>query len=197
MIFYCYISHNAEIQKHINLVTSNMKRLNYNHYKIFYGGENLNLTDNCALHVNCDDSYCGLPNKVHTIYNYLYSNGLLEQFSHICKIDCTTELKLLIPTLEFDYYGLISSVQDPPEYRKRYHFGRCKDHEWNKKLYVGKWVPYCPGGYTYILSKKSVEIIAKNPDVDDVYEDLYVGKVLNDNNIYPTYFNTRPYLTKW
>lgn len=198
MILYCYITHNAKVIEDSQHIQQTMLDINYSHYKIFYCGQDLKLKDKTIIHLECNDFYEGLPNKIHNICQFINSSYLKNYYSHIYKIDATNKIKKIVPIVDNqDYYGFILYNQNVVEFRRRYHFGRCsKDSLWNTKRYDGEFVPYCAGGYGYVLSSKAIECIANNPnnDNEDIYEDLYVAQTLKKCNIKPHYFDTRPYL---
>lgn len=199
LMFYLYISHNKEIIADSNRVVDSMLRLNYDHYAIFYGGQKKFISNNHIIHIDCDDSYEGLPNKIHKISQYIINNTDYANFSHFCKIDSTTHLSQLIPLITTnDYYGLIVGEG---YFSRSYHLKKCSSNNtWNIKNYTGSVVPYCQGG-CYVLSRKSVEIVANCPNNSeyDIYEDLYVGQKLLSNNIKPQHLNIKEYLVnkKW
>jgi len=201
MILYTYISDNKKINKHISTIENNMRKLNYSHYRIFYCGINQNIQNKHVVYFDCDDNYEGLPNKIHSLASYLVSSDLKNYYSHIYKIDGTNNPKKIIEYLpNQDYYGYILKQTNVPEYRRKYHFGRCSEQSgWNSKKYDGEFVPYCAGGYGYVLSFKSLECIANNPnDPDkDIYEDLYVSQTLLKCDIKPYHIDSRSYLSNF
>lgn len=198
MILYCYISHHKKILEDSQAIQEIMASINYNHYKIFYCGENLHIKNKTIVHLGCDDFYEGLPNKIHNICKYIITSPLQNYYTHICKIDATNNLQNVFPLIETqDYYGYILHAENLPEYRRKYHYGRCSEGNfWNEKRYDGEFVPYCAGGFGYVLSLKSVECIANNPNDpnNDIYEDVYVGQQLLRCGISPYHVDTRSYL---
>ena len=70
--------------------------------------------------------------------------------------------------------------------------GKCSKHSvWNKKIYKGNYVPWCRGGYGYILSRKSALEVKdyKEKYDDEIYEDLLIAKILLKSDIQPTVLN--------
>lgn len=200
MMLYCFISHSGAILDDKDNTYALMSKLNYLDYKIFYGGINHSIEDDHVVHLNCDDTYEGLPNKIYSICKFISNTDLINKYSHFCKVDCTTKLKKLLPNMNEDYYGYLCREKDPPEYRRTYHQGKCsKNSVWNKKRYDGQFVVYCAGGFCYVLSRKSVQCISNKPNNsdEDIYEDLYVGQKLLSCNILPTYLNTTPFFDGW
>lgn len=201
MILYCYISHNKKLLEDHSSVSETMEKLQYNDFVIFYSGDNIfNL--NKTIHISCDDTYEGLPNKIHTMCRHISNNYEdFRQYSHFCKIDSSTIIKTLFPYYyDIDYYGYRLGQINPPDYRRSYHFGKCSENSiWNKQKYTGNFVPYCGGGVGYILSKQSVNCISEKPNdpEHDIYEDLYVGKKLLECGIHPKHLNMLSYIEKW
>lgn len=203
MILYCYISHYKKLAEDFSNISQVMNKLNYNNYIMIYGGKLISdaVSSEKIIHLDCDDSYEGLPNKIHTLAKYIKNNNYTN-FTHFCKIDSHTILKKILPLYtNIDYYGYVMSSNDNmPEYRRTYHFNKCSTNsEWNKKKYTGKFVNYCSGGVGYVLSHQSIDYIANCPNNSeyDIYEDLYVGITLYNNKIYPSNLNTMNYIEKW
>lgn len=196
-MFYIFISYNSKILEHYNELSSIMSKLEYSYYAIFYGGCKKNIFNKHVIHIDCDDTYEGLPNKIHNICKYIKSNPIFKQFSYFCKIDATSPIKSLISNLGCDdYYGIIAGEWC---FNRSNHFGKCsKDSPWNCKMYNGKFTPYCLGG-CYVFSKKALKAISETPNdcEHDIYEDLYVGQTLNKHNIHPTGLYTKDYLIRW
>lgn len=194
MMFYYFISHGKKLIEHYDIVSTIMNKLNYSHYLIFYGGDQIDHNSQHIAHINCDDTYEGLPNKIHEISKFLILNPNYSKYSYFCKSDCTSPIKSLIPIIkDYDYYGIITGEK---YFSRNYHFNKCSsNNEWNVKSYDGLFVPYCVGA-CYVLSRKSLSIVANNPNnpQKDIYEDLYVGKKLYNNKIYPKYLDIKKYL---
>lgn len=200
MILYCFISHNSAILNDTSEINRIMSQLDYPHYKIFYGGINLGIDDDHVVHIECEDTYEGLPNKIYSVCKYIANNSIFKKYSHFCKVDCTAKFKKLLPVLDKDYYGYLCPETDPPEFRRTYHQGKCsKNSVWNHKKYEGQFVVYCAGGFCYVLSNKAINCIANNPNnnTQDIYEDLYVGQKLLQCGIIPEHLNTTPFFDAW
>lgn len=193
MMFYVFISHNVKIVEHYEIISKNMSELDYNNYGVFYGGTDKHLSKEHIIHIDCDDTYEGLPNKIYSICKYLSSNNKYKNFSHFCKIDGTTPVISLVPIFSnINYYGSII----PQNNARNWHFEKTSIGSiWKNKSYTGKYIPYCSGG-CYVLSRKAIECIAKYPDnpEKDIFEDLYVAQQLIKDNIYPTYYNVKQHL---
>lgn len=195
LMLYCFISHNAKIVDHSIKIYNIMSKLYYNDYIIVYGGEKkLTPHPGKIIHLDCDDSYEGLPDKIHKMSKFLINNSKYNIYSHFCKSDATGPIQQLVPLIKnYDYYGVLTGEE---HFSRKYHLNKCSNQsKWNKQEYQGEFVPYCLGG-CYVLSRKSLEIISNSPnDKDkDIYEDLYVGQKLNKYQIYPKPFNIKQYL---
>lgn len=192
-MFYIFVSYQLKIIEHYNIISNIMIKLNHNSYAIFYGGENKHISNNHIIHIDCDDTYEGLPNKIHNICRYISLNFELQKFSHFCKIDSTTPLVSLVPILSNkDYYGSINSGDGD----RGWHLKKTSNHsKWKTKLYTGEYIPYCLGG-AYVLSRKAVNCVAKFPNCTDtdIYEDLYVAQQLIKCEIYPYQYDIKQHL---
>ena len=96
-------------------------------------------------------------------------------------------IKKLLPLhILSNYCGNVQYVEG----NRKWHIGKCSNNSYfYDKPYNGIFVPWCKGGYGYILSRKSLEYISQTGDniIDNIiYEDVYIGIILNNNNIYPS-----------
>lgn len=188
MIKYCFISHNSVIFNDYGRIKEMMIELNCDDYLIFYGGEK-HIENDHVVHLDCDDSYCGLPNKINKMHKYL---SLFQDIEHILKIDRTVKIHKLIDTKflrDIDYCGKICRFSIPT-----YHFNKCeKTSKWYNKRFDGEAIVYCSGG-GYILSKKCINIIASDNNYENhIYEDYYVGATLKPHGILPKNFPIKDY----
>lgn len=188
-LVYCFISHNSVVSQDYDRIKEMMYELGYDDYFIFYGGER-HIENGRIVHLHCDDSYCGLPDKINKVYKYI---NLHTNISHIIKLDRTTFINNLIPTTDIeniDYAGIIRKFSIP-----NYHFKKCEpSSKWYKKEFNGDSILYCSGG-GYILSKKSINLMAEdNSFTNHVYEDYYVGYVLKQYGILPQIFPIQKYI---
>ena len=165
-----------------------MKCLNNSNYIIVIGGFENNSYDNekKILKLKCNDFYEGLPEKIIQTYKYIYKNPNFNIYSHFCKLDEDMIIKKILPLdILSNYCGNVQSVEG----NRKWHFGKCsKTSYFYDKPYNGIFVPWCKGGYGYILSRKSLEYISQTTDniIDNViYEDVYIGIILNNNYISP------------
>ena len=74
--------------------------------------------------------------------------------------------------------------------KRKSHIGKCSpDFKYNNIPYDGNYVPWCLGGWGYILSRKSIGLLKDDNNYkDEIYEDLYVAKVLRRKKIFPILF---------
>jgi len=173
-----------------------MKKLNYNDFIIVKGGEfnyeyNYN-NDTHILNLNCNDYYEGLPEKVMKTLQFINNNILFQDYKYICKFDDDIIInKLFNINNLFDYCGCILITG----YRQ-WHIGKCsKNNIYNTTPYKGIYVPFCSGGMGYILSNNSISILVKDKNYkNEIYEDVYIAKILHKNKIYPTYLNMTEYI---
>ena len=75
---------------------------------------------------------------------------------------------------------------------RRWHINRCTPgSKFNNTPYNGIYVPWCLGGFGYILSRKAINVVGNyNENYDDeIYEDLLIGKILLKSDIKPVILN--------
>lgn len=193
-ILYVFITHKTILEKSIKNIAAMMNNQNNQNYIIAYGSnETFYLKNKQILSVEADDSYCGLPEKINKIFTYIKQNKYFDKYTHFVKLDHTAIIKNNLTNLyNIDYGGFLSNNLN---INREYHFNRCKDSLWNKKEYSGRVVPYCWGGYGYILSKNAInKIFPNNNYVDHIYEDLYIGLCLHDKGIYPKNVNIQDFI---
>lgn len=167
-----------------------IQKLNYGKYVIVTGGhlENIYNNNNKRLKLNCNDTYEGLPEKMIKTYKFIYENEEFNNITHICKLDEDMILKkLLNKKILSNYCGSVVKKNG----NRRWHIGKCTPgSKFNKVPYLGDYVPWCKGGCGYILSKKSLKILKDNKNYDnEIYEDLYIAKILRRNKIFPKQLN--------
>jgi hypothetical protein len=164
-----------------------MGKLNYDKYAIVTGGHDNNRYDpqNKKIELTCNDTYEGLPEKMIKLYEYILNNTNFNTITYVCKLDEDMILKKLLDTdiLSSDYYGLVSYQAGS----RRWHLAKCSpSSKFNTTEYTGRFVPWCLGGCGYILSKKILKLLKGDTDYEnEIYEDLYVAKILNRHNVYP------------
>lgn len=186
MILYCFICCFRNKNK-IKNIHKMMESLNYYHYIIILGfSKTLFNPKKHLLLLKCNDTYEGLSNKVVEMFKFIYKNPFLNSYSYFYKIDDDLNINKFIDykKLSGNYFGNIQNYEG----KRDWHLGKCsKGSIWNTKLYNGQFIPWCKGGYGYILSKKALEIVAKYDKCykDEIYEDLLIAKILADSNITP------------
>jgi hypothetical protein len=190
MLAYCFVSHNSVVIQDYVRIKNMMKSLEYDNYFIFYGGELHTINDH-IIHLDCDDSYAGLPDKMNRIYKYLSKQ---KNIKFVLKIDRTANINRIIELDQLkniDYGGgRIWKFGC-----QTYHFNKCeKTSKWYNKPFIGDNIEFC-SGVGYILSKKSVEIIASDENYDNhIYEDYYVAHTLLSHGILPQHIPMKEYV---
>ena len=170
-----------------------MSNLNCQDYLIITGGYQINnhLPNKKLLQLNCNDFYEGLPEKIHNTYTFIYQNDYFNNYKYICKLDDDMVINnLLYPHLLTPYGGIVNTMLYG---NREWHIGKCsEDSKFNKHPYKGYYVPWCLGGYGYVISTKNLEFISKDTTyLDEIYEDLYIAKILFKHKIYPVH------ISKW
>jgi hypothetical protein len=155
-------------------------------YLICTGGSDATVYDASRSHVSlkCDDSYVGLPSKMITLFRFLTQSSDFSAYTHYVKLD--EDLCVIRPLISSDlqdYTGIVYAREG----NRRWHIGRCPGSRWNTEPYTGIYVPYCLGGYGYIVSRKAATAIASASIIpeNEIYEDLMMGKILLSVGIYP------------
>lgn len=146
--------------------------------------------DKKILKLNCNDLYVGLPEKVMKTFHYLISDDRFSKYTHFCKLDDDMIVTKRFENLTDDYLGNVSYQEG----NRQWHVGRCGNF-WDKVPYFGKFVPWCMGGFGYIVSRSALQKVLPNFNYSDhIYEDLYMGIILNNSGIFPKMINTKEYL---
>ena len=186
MLLYLFVSCKKNINNSNNRINTMMKRLKIKDYIIIVGGDENKYNDNThILHINCNDHYEGLPEKIIKTYNFIYKNPIFSKYTFLVKMDDDTIINKPINNLDLCDYG--GYINNNPNSSRDWHIGKCNNKSvWNNKQYDGIFVPYCLGGYSYILSFRILSYFVNiNNYNDEIYEDLFIGKILNRNKIYP------------
>lgn len=188
-ILYCFISHGSVLEQDKKSIADMCAQHNISDFVIVCGGNDQDtLTDN-TLHLHCDDSYEGLPDKIHAMFGYLVKN--LPNYKIYAKLDRLTKIiKPINFDIPHDYFGIKNHVND--QVNRVWHFNKCSaTSSWNNKPYMGGYVPWC-GGPAYLVSNTAAKIIAQHPPnlEQEIYEDLYVAtRLLTYGNITPCHFD--------
>lgn len=189
-LLYSFVSYQPRIHLDSILISNMMKNIGYDDYIIVYGGEKLSFNDSRIVHLDCQDDYGSLPQKVNLLFKYAINN--FDPFDFYCKLDRTTKVLKPYDQNLTDYCGKVIRFKNKP-YTS--HFNRC--------LESSKWfnIPYCHrrtricAGTAYFLSNKSANIVSQDNTVhhNHIYEDLYVGKLLLDNDIQASFTTLNKY----
>lgn len=189
MLLYCFLSHKSADSSFIENIHNMMKRIKTADYIICAGGYQTSEfdADTRILKLNCNDHYEGLPEKIYKIFSFVVNDSRFSGYTHFHKLDHDVIVKRpleLSSFKSFHYSGKIRAKKGPRDN----HIGMCsKGSYFNTHIYEGPFVPYCYGGLSYIVSRKSANVIANSPEAfeKEIYEDLSVGKVLTEANIHP------------
>lgn len=187
-ILYCFISHNPVIYDDIITIPKMMNLLQYDNYIIVYGGNKENINHNKVVNLECEDDYCSLPSKTNILFKYVVSNH--QQYTHYAKIDRSTVIKKLYDRNIPDYAGRINFLES-----KRFHFNKCPlESFWYNKIFEHPPIAYCSGPI-YFVSNFAAKYIAEDNNLykKHVYEDCYVGSLLESKNIFPSTISLRSY----
>jgi hypothetical protein len=142
------------------------------------------------LSLNCNDKYIGLPEKIIKTFNYLISDKRFSKYTHFIKCDDDITVIKKFEKIEGDYLGKVQYVEG----NRKWHIGRT-DTFWDKLPYLGEYKPWCLGGYGYIVSRKILESIIPNYEyLEHIYEDVYMGLLINRIGISPKNINIKEYL---
>ena len=180
---YCFFTH----QKHLTQTQEHVVKMMTNlPYLIIVGGFPRTQKIENTLYLTCDDTYPGLPEKVLSLFHYIYDYPTtFDSYQYFVKLDEDMILKkpLVLP-IGFDYAGKV----EKKEGNRRWHIGKCPGSHWNHTPYQGVYVPWCLGGCGYIVSKHVIQLLGKIPlehSKKDIYEDLMVAKWLFFYSILP------------
>lgn len=191
-VMYIFVTHKAKLQESQDRISKMMAEINNENYIIVYGGEHILLDKrNKILCIKADDSYAGLPEKINKLFTYIKYHPDFNSFSHFAKLDEDIIIKNCIKNLyDIDYAGFVQSLL----FNKKYHLNRCPNSIWNHTEYTGRVVPFCRGGYGYVVSKKAINKIFPNNDyLHHIYEDLSIALSLYDKGIYPVNINIQDF----
>ena len=188
MLLYIFISCKSHIEQCYPRITNMMNELKNDSYIIVTGGhdEYKYCQHKHLLEINCNDYYEGLPEKVIKTYKFIYESGVFNNFSHFCKLDDDIVIKKLIHnSILTEYCGKVNNNWTG---NRKWHIGRCsKNSLFNTREYSGQYVPWCLGGCGYIVSLNSLKILSNAENYfNEIYEDLYVAKILYEKQINPT-----------
>lgn len=188
MTLYVFITH----QKNIKNCYDDIKDMMVSDFIVVQGGFVKDVYDEekRILNLNCNDGYAGLPEKVMKTFHYLISDDRFSEYTHFCKLDDDMKVIKRFDILEDDYLGNVHYVDGS----RNWHMGRCGNF-WDKVPYMGEFKPWCMGGFGYVVSRNALEKALPNFNyIDHIYEDLYIGLLLNSVGVEPKMINTKEYL---
>lgn len=188
MTLYVFITHQANLQKCYDRIAKMM----IDDFVIVQGGsiKDWYYEEKKIINLNCNDGYAGLPEKVMKTFHFLVSNDKFKKYTHFCKLDDDMKVIKRFENLNDDYIGNVHYVDG----NRQWHIGRCGNF-WDKIPYIGEFKPWCMGGYGYIVSRKALDLITPNFNyLDHIYEDVYVGLLMNKVGISPKMINIKDYL---
>jgi hypothetical protein len=188
MVLYIFITHQKNINNCYNRIVNMMKE----DFIVVQGGfiKDEYDDDKKILKLNCNDLYVGLPEKVMKTFHYLISDDKFSKYTHFCKLDDDMIVTKRFENLTDDYLGNVSYQEGS----RNWHIGRCGNF-WDKVPYLGKFVPWCMGGFGYIVSRKALQKVLPNFNYSDhIYEDLCLAIILNSSGVFPKMINTKEYL---
>ena len=189
MILYAFITCQARISGCYDRIVSMMTEKKISDYIIVLGGGIVDSYDPITriLHLACQDTYEGLADKIISMFCYIKNHREFDQYQYICKVDEDMIVQApLNPTDLSDYCGFVQRHPGNPYW----HIGRCSpDSPHNTRPYQGPYVPWCLGGHGYVVSKNAVFMLAndiyRKEAKDEIFEDVYVGRVLKSHGIEP------------
>jgi len=162
--------------------------------------------DGRIYYLKCSDLYDGLPEKIIVMIEQVLHNPEFNHITHIIKIDDHDNyfndetIKNLYSYHELKQYNYLGQKKNcwNNHTTGNYHFGKVPENSyWYDRVADISNVTYFDGGCSYILSRKAMEIINRNYNSsninklrkEEIYEDLMIGKILQNNNIEPYQIN--------
>jgi hypothetical protein len=185
---YIFITHQNNIKNCYNRI----KDMMINDFIIVQGGfikDNYN-EDTRILDLNCNDNYIGLPEKVMKTFHFLISDNRFDKYNHFIKLDDDMVVVKKFENIEGDYLGNVHYNKGS----RRWHMGKTGTF-WDKLPYLGEFKPFCMGGFGYLVSRNSIKKIVPNYEYTvHIYEDVYLGILMNRIGIIPQKINTKEYM---
>tara|TARA_B100000674_G_scaffold497627_1_gene532147 strand:- start:1873 stop:2505 length:633 start_codon:yes stop_codon:yes gene_type:complete len=182
---YLFITHEIDYSKTLNKCIEN-----YSDYLIVIGGHKSNYLQENTLYLNANDSYDGLPEKVYKAMKYVVTDEALKDYTHICKLDSDMIIKKVFDQQilsKNEYFGIVQREEGNRSWGKEKF---TENSKFKYQDYEGIFVPWCLGGYGYVVSFNAIkQIVEDNINFnDEPYEDLLIAKLLNRKKIYPNNF---------
>jgi hypothetical protein len=188
MILYIFITHKNNINSCYQRITDMMEK----DFVVIQGGCITDSYDDKSkiLSLNCNDKYVGLPEKVMKTFHYLISDERFNQYTHFVKLDDDMNVLKKFENIQGDYLGNVHYGDGS----RQWHMGKTGTF-WDKVPYLGEFKPWCMGGFGYIVSRDALEKIVPNYDyLNHIYEDVYIGLLMNNIGINPININIKKYL---
>jgi hypothetical protein len=186
---YVFLTYQKNLEKCYSRIS---KMMNNSDFIVVQGGS---ISDNYdeekkILNLNCNDGYVGLPEKVIKTFHFLISNKNFKDYTHFVKLDDDMVVLKKFQSVEGDYLGNVHYLDG----NRHWHVGRTATF-WDKIPYLGDFKPWCLGGFGYIISRNALEKVVPNFDyLDHIYEDVYIGILMNKIGIIPKNINIKEYL---
>lgn len=188
MTLYVFITH----QKNLNNCYDRISNMMLDDFVVVQGGciKDTYDEEKKIINLNCNDSYIGLPEKVMKTFHFLISDERFAKYTHFFKLDDDMKLVERFENVEGDYLGNVHYGEG----NRQWHIGRAGNF-WDRIPYIGQFKPWCMGGYGYVVSRVALEKITPNFNyLDHIYEDVYIGLLMNSAGIEPIKINTKKYL---
>ena len=188
MTLYVFITH----QKNLNNCYDRISNMMLDDFVVVQGGSIKDSYDEekKIINLNCNDSYIGLPEKVMKAFHFLVSDERFGKYTHFCKLDDDMKIIKRFDNLSDDYLGVVHYGDG----NRQWHIGRAGNF-WDKVPYLGEFKPWCMGGYGYVVSRVALEKSTPNFNyLDHIYEDVYIGLLMNSVGVTPTNIDTKKYM---
>ena len=188
---YVFITHQQNINSCHYRISSMMQNLDLP-FLIVQGGFEKDSYDEQSkvLSLNCNDKYLGLPEKVMKAFHYLLCNDTFDKYTHFVKCDDDISVIKDFQNIKDDYLGKVNWGQGD----RNWHIGKTGTF-WDNLPYLGEYKPWCLGGNGYIVSRQGLKQIIPNHDyLEHLYEDLYIGTLMNRIAVLPKEIQIEDYL---
>lgn len=186
---YIFISHQNNINKCYSRISEMMDDQDF---IVVQGGCAKDSYDDekRVLSLNCNDGYVGLPEKVMKTFHYLMSDERFSEYTHFVKLDDDMIVTKRFENNIGDYFGMVHYTDG----NRQWHVGRTATF-WDKIPYLGEFKPWCLGGFGYVVSRLALLKILPNHDyLNHIYEDVYIGILMNKIGINPINMNIKEHL---
>lgn len=181
-----FITHQDNLQATFGKVSSIYDK----DYVVVAGGYDEDIYEGAIIKLNCDDSYCGLPHKMTSLFKFISENPAFDEYTHFHKLDEDMEF---IKEIDFELKDYMGMVAGKHMINRNHHIGRCEGHYWNDKPYEGEISDWCEGGLGYIVSRKAIELIGQVDGKQYPLEDVMIANILENGGIYPTFVSMNQY----